>query len=131
MAWIEPITNRTNENKGFCNYEMLNRIENNCAFLEEQFNANLFSVSIETKTNWTMSDFPFLSQINRIRDNVNVLRNVYYVMVGSPVIIYHNTLDWIDANSLEQNLKNLNSMLENMKINFKYSGAYIAGQGRI
>lgn len=75
-----------------------------------------------------MSDFPYLSEIDRIRDNVNALRNAYYVMASSPDIRYWNSLDWTDVNTLEQNLLNLNILLELMKASFKYSDIFYAGQ---
>lgn len=114
--------------KPMLNFGDLNRIELDCAYLAEQFNANLVPVTITTKTDWTAADFPYLAQINRIRDNVNALKNAYYAIEGSPDITYWNSLNWQDANILEQNLKNLKTLLDLMIASFKYSGTFSAGQ---
>lgn len=128
MAWQTPKTDRTSANKGYLHYDVLNRIENNCEYIAQLLNVNLIPVTITVKTNWTAADFPFLTQINRIRANVNALKTAYYHAGIAPEIIIHNTLDWIDANTLEQNLLNINTLLQNMIAAFKYSGTFAAGQ---
>jgi len=126
--WDEPVTNRTMYNKGYLNDDMLNRIESNCSYIAEQLFSYGYQISLVTKTDWTKTDFPNLNQINRIRDNINELIDVYHKMPDSPDIRYWNSLDWQDANSLEQNLLNLNTILENMVDSFVYTGTLNCGQ---
>jgi hypothetical protein len=128
MSWTEPTTNRSKSNKGYFNIEVINRIESNCEYLEEQLNSYGYTISIITKTDWETSDFPYLTEINRIRDNVNALLEAYYTQDDSPDITYWNSLNWEDANSLEENLKNIYDLLELMAENFKYAGTFYAGQ---
>ncbi len=142
MALIPPITDRTKtdadyafahpdnpENlKGALNSSDLNRIETNCQYLSGQLNSYGYSVSIQTKTDWSRPDFPYQSEIDRIRDNVNALIDCYNKMPGSPEIRYVDTLDWADANSLEQNIKNIDTLLQQMIAGFRYSGTFYSGQ---
>lgn len=137
MPLIPPITDRTKADvsnktsKGYINYTDLNRIESNCAYLADQLRGYGYSVSIQVKTDWTMQDFPYLSEINRIRDNVNTLIDAYYKLQGSPDIRYVDTLNWQDVNSLEQNIKNLDILLQRMIAGFRYCGTFYSGQGVI
>jgi hypothetical protein len=126
--WVEPVTNRTIYNKGYLNDDVLNRIEGNCSYIAGQLFSYGYQISLVTKTDWTKTDFPDLNQINRIRDNVNELIDVYHKMPGSPDIRYWDSLDWQDTNSLEKNLLNLNTILENMKSSFKYCGTFYVGE---
>lgn len=110
------------------NWGDLDRIEINCRYIAEQLNLYGYKVTIITKTDWIMDDFPYQTQIKRIRDNINALISAYHKLINSPEIVYWNSLNWQDANSLEQNLENLNILLELMKQSFKYSGTFYSGQ---
>jgi hypothetical protein len=126
--WLEPVTNRTALDKGYLTFEVLNRIEGNCSYIAEQLFLYGYQIEIEAKTDWSMNDFPYAFQINRIRNNINTLIDAYHKLDGSPDIRYWNSLDWQDVNSLEQNLFNLNDILERMKNSFKYCGTFNAGE---
>jgi hypothetical protein len=137
MPLIQPITDRTRvdvdyadarpgnatPNKGALNLEIdLNRIEINCAYLAGQLAGYGYPVSITVKTDWTMQDFPYLSHVDRIRDNVNTLLDAFHWLRGSPEIRYWNSLDWQDVNSLEQNISNIDILLQRMAAVFLRSG---------
>ena len=132
--WIEPVIDRTQSDvinktpKGFINDIDLNRIEINSKYLAEQLNKYGYKVMIFTKIDWDMIKFPSTTEINRIRDNVNVLLEAYFKMPGSPDIKYWNYLNWQDANSLEQNLLNINILLGLMVQSFKYCGDFACGE---
>jgi hypothetical protein len=142
MPLIEPITDRTQAdadyanahpdnatpNKGALNFQDLNRIESNCAYLSAQLNAYGYNQSIMVKTNWMVQDFPYQEDIDRIRNNINTLITVYYKLQYSPDIHYWDSLDWNDANSLEQNIKNIDTLLQRMISGFRYSGTFYSGQ---
>jgi len=134
MPWTEPIIDRTfadvinGTSKGYINATDLNRIEGNCEYLADKLTEYGHRISISTKTDWTMQDFPYRSEIDRIRDNVNALINAYYKMQGSPDIRYWGSLDWRDANSLEQNIKNIDILLQRMIAGFKRCGTFRSGQ---
>ncbi|QIB68623.1 hypothetical protein Ami103574_04500 [Aminipila butyrica] len=136
MPLIQPITNRTladviyadarpdnqEASKGALNYTDLNRIESNCAYLAGQLNTYGYSIDITVKTDWIMQDFPYQGQIDRIRHNVDALLDALYRLPDSPQIRYWNSLDWNDINSLEQNLKNIDTLLQRMAAVFLRCG---------
>ena len=136
MPLIIPITDRTLSdvnyaaanpanaaaNKGALNYTDLNRIESNCAYVADQLQGYGYDISIAVKTDWMMQDFPYRSQIDRIRGNVDALLDALYRLPGSPEIKYWESLDWNDVNSLEQNILNFDILLQRMAAVFLICG---------
>lgn len=114
--------------KGTMNAHDYNRIENNCVILAELLNRNGYAVNITVKADWIMTDFPYLSEVNRIRDNVNALLDAFARKAGSPKIHYWDSLNWADANALEKNIKNIDILLQEMISGFRYSGTFYSGQ---
>ena len=66
--------------------------------------------------------------MDRIKGNVEALLTTYHTMSGSPAITYTDSMDWNDANSLEQNIKNVDTLLQRMITGFRYSGTFYSGQ---
>lgn len=128
MAWVTPVTNRTAIVRGKLDKIMLNRIEGNCEYLASQLNIYGYYVSIIVKTDWDDYDFPYKSEIDRIKANVITLLTVYHTMSGSPIIDYTNSMNWQDANNLEQNIKNIDTLLINMIADFRFSGEIYSGE---
>ena len=137
MPLITPITDRAQADasyadahksnpeyfKGALNLEYdLNRIESNCGYLASQLISYGYPASITVKTDWTMNDFLSLTSANRIRDNINTLINAFHKLPGSPDIRYWDGLDFTDANSLEQNIKNIDTLLQRMAAVFLRCG---------
>lgn len=138
MSWIKPVTDRTSadaayadkhrdsasNNKGAFNYDDLNRIEGDCQYLADQVNGYGYSVSITTKTNWAMTDWPSKGNIDRIRSNIQAIEAAYFTLTGTPDMDFTTSFDWDDANDLEQNLKNINILIKQMIQGFRYSGGF-------
>lgn len=109
------ITDRTQEDitkdtdKAYNSYLDLNRIEEACAFL-----ADHLEVSIQTKT-WDMSEFRTDTEMQRIRQNIQTLRDSYFVKETTPDIPGKITFGSIyQANDIEQILKDLGDMYDSM-----------------
>lgn len=75
-----------------------------------------------------MTDFPYKSELDRIRSNIEKLIDAYYELEGSPAMEFTTSLSWEDANSLEKNLKNLKIILDRMINGFRYCGTFACGQ---
>lgn len=118
----------TAAHKGVFNYVDWNRIETNRQYLADALNAYGYYVEIQTKTDWAETDFPNRSQVDRIRSNIEALISCYHRKEGSPEIRFENTLGWEDANSLEQNLENIDQLIGWMVDGFRYSGTFHSGQ---
>lgn len=120
--------------KGAFNFSDLNRIEDNIIYMRDQINA-LGGTPIVIDTSnpvWGVDDIPFLSNINRIRDNVGVLIDAFYILPTTPTIEYNNPLNWDDANDIEKNLQDMYTILQLTGIQFEYyCGTFSCGQDTI
>ncbi len=100
----EDVTNRTT--KGSISYVDLNRVETACKELGE-----ILLVDLVTKTDWTMRDFRKDSDMQRIRGNIQKLREAYFVKPTTPATpqrIEYQTVT--EANSIEQILADIHAM---------------------
>lgn len=139
---LAPVTDRTEgdanyanahrestaAHKGVFNYVDWNRIETNCRYLADTLNSYGYYVEIETKTDWVETDYPTKRQVDRIRSNIEALISCYHRKQGSPEIGFGVYFGWEDANSLEQNLENIDTLLGCMVDGFRYSGTFFSGQ---
>ena len=112
--------------KGSYNYTDLNRIEKWCEYLEEQLNKYSYSVSITTKTDWTIDDFPIKVQLERIRNNVESLKEAFVAFTTIPDNLEKMT--YTKANAIEKVLSELDTLIDNMIMTFYYSGEIYAGE---
>ena len=100
----EDVTNRTA--KGSISYVDLNRVETACKELGE-----ILLVGIVTKTDWMMRDFRKDSDMQRIQQNIQKLRDAYFVKPSTPATprrIEYQTV--AEANSIEQILEDIHAM---------------------
>ena len=124
----QDVENRTS--KGVYNAADLNRVERACRIIADELRAAGYSIPIVTKTDWTMQDYPKRSDIDRIRSNVELLRDKFYSLTGSPLIRYWNSMDWGDANDLEKTLVNADILLQRMMEGFRHVGQFTAVCGK-
>ncbi|MBQ8298669.1 MAG: hypothetical protein IJX99_02195 [Clostridia bacterium] len=120
------ITNLTS--KGYYNHTDLNRIEQWCNYLAGVLNNYNYIVNITTKTNWTMLDLPTQSKIERIRKNINTLKQAYFSFTKIPSNLDYMTCQ--KANDIEKILHEIDYILMWMENNFVYSGVANCGQTR-
>ena len=112
--------------KGTYNYTDLNRIEEWCNYLANELTNYSYPVSITTKTDWTMEDFPTNTEMNRIRSNVKKLKEAYYSFTNLPSSV--DFMTWQKANQIEKILSEIHSLFKNMRNRFIYSGVANSGQ---
>jgi len=129
MAWVNPIYDRSYQDilklnsKAYYNPSDFNRIEGNCIIL-----SNLLGVTIQTKTNWKMTDYPTYSEVKRIVNNVDKLRNAYYVYTNCPQTPQMPVNNINKANALERVLYDLYTIYDLNKDNYYYCGEIGAGE---
>ena len=133
--WIEPIVDRTEQDvqnkdnlRAYLNYWDLNRVEVDTEHLADMLNGYGYNQNLSHKTDWLMSDFPYLSQMERVRHNVQTLINVYHAQ-DVPLPDTLQNLDWQKLNAVENNLKLTKEMIHRMEQSFRYSGTFYCGQG--
>ena len=112
----ELITDRTQADvtgrvPGRCaaDYNTLNRVEQACAYI-----AAYLRIDIETKT-WQMQDWRTTSEMQRIRDNIQTLKDAYFVKSSTPQLPQTiNYTSITEANNIEQILADIDYMHESM-----------------
>ncbi|TQI66273.1 hypothetical protein [Clostridium sp. KNHs216] len=126
--WIQPIYDRTESDtanktaKGHYNADDLNRIEQDCEYL-----AGIFGVTISTRE-WARTDFPTVSEMERIRSNIETLRTAYIVYQTTPNTPPVPLNEYHKANDIERILNDLKALYDANKSNVMYAGEAYSGQ---
>lgn len=132
-GWIEPIVDRIAQDirdgneRAYLNYFDLNRIEQDTEFLSDLLDGYGYSQNLTHKTDWLMSDFPYASQMERVRANIQKLIYAYHSQ-DVPLPATMQNLDWMKLNALENNLKLMKEMIHRMEQSFRYCGTFYSGQ---
>ena len=130
---VNDILNDTDRN--YINYIDLNRIESRMQELTEQLNQYKYTNNIETKTNWVkqtgindLTNFPLKIQIDRIRNNLQILIQSYCTYQSTPNLpdTFEN-LDIYKINDIEKILYDLHIIIKNMKKDFRRCGLVLCG----
>lgn len=103
MEWITPKTNW--KPSDYINYEDVNRIVNNLAFLK-RFSYSLFVVPYEKMTYKATdyTDIPYADELNAIENNLESLNiNTYSLQIGTKQTFEQNGIGWnyIELNRIE------------------------------
>lgn len=96
------------EMKGFYNVSDLNRVEAACAQIAAELTQQDYSISLSVKQDWEMRDFPAVGELERIRENIQNLREVFFVRTDTPEV--PESLKYMDiekANAIEKILYDL------------------------
>lgn len=116
--------------KGAWNITDLNRIEQNCKYLNEVFLERGYTCQfIPRSAEWIESDFPVMSEVDRIKQNVLWIADV--LSVTTNITLGTEYLNYINANNIELGLYTTNVLLELMSSYFRKSGTFKSGQGVI
>ncbi len=115
--------------KGQYTYTDLNRVEEWCRYLADILNGYNYYVSIETKTDWLESDYHYSQDLERIRKNVNRLKEAYFSFTQIPKNLEYMTIE--QANDIEKILYEIDYILAGMENNFVYCGVAGCGQDRV
>lgn len=99
--------------KGAYNYMDLNRVEQWCEYLMELLNDYGKGIELEIKMNWNLRDYPTRKQIDRIRSNLDTIKNTCYALI-TETIEYNNTLNYEQANILEKILFDIDEYIKEM-----------------
>lgn len=112
--------------KGQYTYTDLNRVESWCKYLADILNSYNYYVSIETKTDWIESDYHWSEDLERIRQNVNDLKEAYFAFTEIPANLEYMTIE--KANDIEKILSEIDFILTSMENNFIYCSVASCGQ---
>lgn len=132
-------------NKGALNFPDLNRIEGNYKYVIEQLQTDAIFIPHkdrnytetwvnsdgetvqQTYTDWAMENLPDISEMNRIRDNINALITLFLVNMGFAEFVKSNYLNYQEVNGWENMLLQSKIMFENMVKEYIYCGTINSG----
>mgnify|MGYP000619558682 FL=1 len=109
------------------NAEFYNRLEQWTTYLSAQLRSYGYSVTVQTRE-WTRTDYPTRTEVDRIRRNVDALQAGFYSLPDWREIVYNNTLGYEQANALEWDLQSIYTWLQRMVASFWYSGEIYGGE---
>lgn len=115
--------------KGFYNASDLNRVGAAVQYVAERFTAQGYAVTVSPKTDWLASDIPTASELETYRQNIAALRALLAVMPTTPEAPDSMAgLTYTEANSIEQILLDLDTLLTNAALAWYQSGELYAGE---
>ena len=126
MSNIAMVTNRADGNTHY-NYSDLNRVEAKTAEVAELLTAQGYVTTVVVKTDWSMTDFPIQTEMNRYLENVKKCVNNFCQMPGITLPDTMDRLDYIGANNIEKTLVGIEKLLEYMLAVMRYSGTFYSG----
>lgn len=126
MSNIAMVTNRADGNT-YYNYSDLNRVEVKTAEVAELLTAQGYVTTVVVKTDWSMTDFPTQTEMNRYLGNVKKCVNNFCQMPGVTLPDTMDRLDYIGANNIEKTLVGIEKLLEYMLAVMRYSGTFYSG----
>lgn len=99
--------------KAYIDYEDLNRVEEAVSWVSYVLNAYGYRNTIHSKTDWSMSDFRADADMDRLRDNINAIRDAYYTPDSTPLTPPKITYTSIyQANAIEKIIYDLGDLIE-------------------
>lgn len=113
--------------RGTITINTLNRIENKQKSLKSLFNDMGYWNTPTTNKEWQYTDIFDEVNFQRIIDNLNILRNAFFVFKNTPKIppvSYH----YEDINSLEKILFDLDVMINDVKSRYRRCGTFRCGE---
>lgn len=115
--------------KGSYNYTDMNRVESAVKELEDRFLQKGIRLSLTTKTDWTRTDWPTKSDMNRYYRNVAAIRGAVAVNLNTPAAPTTGTLlNYIKANDIEKILLAVDTWLNRTDAIQMYSGDLYLGE---
>lgn len=126
MNNIAMVTNRADGNT-YYNYSDLNRVEVKTAEVAELLTVQGYVTTVVVKTDWSMTDFPIQTEMNRYLGNVKKCINNFCQMPGITLPDTMDRLDYIGANNIEKTLVGIEKLLEYMLAVMRYSGTFYSG----
>ena len=115
--------------KGAYNASDLNRVGAAVAYVAGRLNGYGYTVTVNPKQDWTVSDIPTAGQMAAYLRDVAALRGAIAVMDSMPPTPDSASgLTWREANDIEQILLDVDELLTRMAAAWFYSGDLYAGE---
>lgn len=118
------ITDRTGP--GSYDWRDYNRVQDAAVYLQDLLTAAGYAVKIVPMPTWSRADIPTPEQLGDYLANVRHLRDVLAVEVTLPGTMAR--LTWQGANAIEEALRQVETLLDNMAQSWFYSGDLFCGE---
>jgi len=143
-VWVQPIVDRTQAdvdyadanrgnltpNKGARNGSDLERITGNLRYLRDELTELGYTIPpLISLTEWPMDFIPRYSDIDKIRVDVQTIRNVGLVSPHTPHVPPLPYLAYQKLNDIEKILFDVNTIMEGIPSAFIYSDEIQSGEG--
>lgn len=110
---VEDVQNLTD--KAYIDYNDLNRVESAVKWVSYVLNRYGYRNVTKNKLNWQMNEFRTSKDMDRLRDNINALRDAFYTPESTPVTPDSITYTSIyQANAIEKIIHDIGTIVENM-----------------
>lgn len=114
--------------KGSYNYMDLNRVGQALIYVAAELNANSFSVVVNPKTNWTITDIPTLAQMQQYLDDIAAIHDAVPMPTAAGSVPDSMAyLDYKKANDIERILYYADKIANDIIAIFLRSGVWNSG----
>ena len=113
--------------RGSCTINMLNRVEGKQAELAVILNEYAYMVHIENKTDWQTTDIFTYQDHQRLLNNLNLLKQAYFIYATTPITPTY-MYGYVEANSIEKILVDIENMITDMQGRFRECGTFECGE---
>ena len=107
----------------------LDRVEKCTIDITERLNNYGYHFTINAKDNWTLDEEINIDDINRVKNNLQKIKDNFYVLINTPEIpsIEKTSINYIDANNIEKILFDINILIGRMEEGIRYCNCMYAG----
>lgn len=102
------VTDRINTAK--YNYDDLNRVESNSLEISQLLSQYGYGNVLTVKTDWSISDFPKVTPMQRYIDNVNDLKDSFFSLAPNPPTNMNN-INYVGANNIEKTQESVYNLI--------------------
>ena len=128
-AVLLVVTKQGTGHKGAYNFADLNRVGAAIAYVSGRLLECGISVDVLPKQDWSESDTPTSSQMERYRSDIAALRDALEAMPTTPQVpATMEGLTWSGANAIEKILQDTDILITNMKATWFFSGDLFSGE---
>lgn len=133
----ELITDRTqndvqqNNAKGNYNVSDFDRIQEWQLYIKEILNENGYYVKpLWTHEHWDKYYLPRMSDINNIKNNLQILKDAFYDIPNTPAVpsTQENFIDYTRANDIEKILLDIDLLIPKIEMAYRYADFLYAGE---
>lgn len=108
--------------KGTLTINTLNRIENKQRELKNLLDSDVYFVENFESKSWNYTDYFKQVDFDRIVENLNKLKNAYFVYSATPQVTDNNYRRYQTINAVEHILNDLDLMIRDVKSHYRQCG---------